>query len=296
MKKEWERKLLPFNEEKITSLLKKVRVVYADVDATLLGPGGSLFSSPEGGYTLRPAQAILACLKKGVDITLVSGRNARQLFGDARILGLKNYLAELGCEIVYNLGEKSFFTVKDLPFKGNTPHEAIEHSGAVGALLSHFSGRLEHHTPWSEGRRCTFVFRGFIDVQEANTFLEKEGYTFLEVIDNGRIKTKGSLSSDLPEVHAYHLLPKGATKARGVRKDREIREVGKEECVGVGDAPSDLQIAPEVGVFFLLKNGVEAHPELEEEVAKRENVFVTQKRMGEGFAEVISFLSLKGLL
>jgi hypothetical protein len=270
--------------------------VYADVDATLLGPGGSLFSSPEGGYTLRPAQAILACLKKGVDITLVSGRNARQLFGDARILGLKNYLAELGCEIVYNLGEKSFFTVKDLPFKGNTPHEAIEHSGAVGALLSHFSGRLEHHTPWSEGRRCTFVFRGFIDVQEANTFLEKEGYTFLEVIDNGRIKTKGSLSSDLPEVHAYHLLPKGATKARGVRKDREIREVGKEECVGVGDAPSDLQIAPEVGVFFLLKNGVEAHPELEEEVAKRENVFVTQKRMGEGFAEVISFLSLKGLL
>jgi hypothetical protein len=296
MKKEWEKKLLPFNEKKVSSLLKKVKVVYTDVDATLLGPGGSLFSSPEGGYTLRSSQAIVTCLKKGVDITLVSGRNARQLFGDARILGLKNYLAELGCEIVYNLGEESFFTVELLPFKGKNPHEAIENSGAVDALLSHFSGKLEHHTPWSEGRKCTFVFRGLIDVLEANSFLEEKGYSFLEMIDNGRIKTRGTLSSDLPEVHAYHLLPKGATKEKGVRKDRELRKLKVEESVGVGDAPSDLQIASEVGAFFLLKNGIEAHPELREEVVKRENVFVTQKKMGEGFAEVISFLDSRGLL
>ncbi len=296
MSEKWKKRLLSENKEKILSLLNKVKVVYTDVDATLVGPGGSIFSSPQGGYTLRAAQAILGCLKRGVDVTLVSGRNARQLFGDARLLGLKNYLAELGCEIVYDLGKRSVFTVGKLPFPGENPHEAIENSGAVDALLEHYRGRLEHHTPWSEGRECTFVFRGFIDVSEANEFLREKGFSALEVIDNGKIRNRGNLRADLPEVHAYHLLPRGFTKSHGVRKDRELRKLSRDSTVAVGDSPSDLEMASEVGVFFLVRNGVEAHPEIKEEIFNYENAFITQERMGEGFAEAIAFLIEEGAL
>ena len=46
------------NLREIERRLTKVKVIYTDVDGTLVGPGGSLFAAPEGTLTLKPAGAV----------------------------------------------------------------------------------------------------------------------------------------------------------------------------------------------------------------------------------------------
>lgn len=273
-------------EESFCEKLKKVKVIYTDVDATLLGPRASFFASPFGGYTLIAAEKLVRCLEKGLDITLISGRSRQQLLSDARILGLRNFIAELGGEIVYDLGKQSYFQDFSLPWSGDTPHQAIVNSGAVDFLFQTYRGRLEHHTPWSEGRRCTLVFRGWLNLEEASSLLKKNGYESLELLDNGAISSRGTLDPSLPEVHAYHLVPAGLSKGKAVAKDKEIRGLKKEETIAIGDSPSDLDIASEVEFFFVVRNGVEKHPEILKTLREKDNIFVTQKPMNLGFAEV----------
>ncbi|MGH2738587.1 MAG: HAD family hydrolase, partial [Actinomycetota bacterium] len=63
------------------------RVVYTDLDGTLLGPGGSLFASPGGGITGRPAEAVAALHRAGVALVPVSGRAEVRVKEAARLLG-----------------------------------------------------------------------------------------------------------------------------------------------------------------------------------------------------------------
>lgn len=285
-----EKRVLRKSKNWLKGNLGKVTVVYTDVDGTLLGPAGCLFLTSQKKYTLKPAEAIIKAHQHNFDIVMISGRSARQLHGDARILGFKNYIAELGCQITYNLGKETILNTGELILPGKTILESINRSGAVELLFKTFPGRLEFHTPWSEGRECTHVFRGYIDVSYANQILKEKGYLNLEVIDNGIIHTLGNLNKDLPEIHAYHLIPKGTGKHIGLKKDREIRKILKEETVAIGDAFADLALASEVGALFLVKNALNGNSGLADAALKYENVFFTEEEMGLGFAEVIDFL------
>lgn len=278
------------NEERIKSLIKTPTVVYADVDGTLVGPRGSIFAAADGGYTLAAAEAIITANQKGIDIVMVSGRSARQLFGDARLLGLKNYIAEMGCEIIYDCGSRILENFEFAKERGASLFEAIATSGAVELLFEKYPGCLEYHTPWSEGRNCTHVFRGCIDVLEAEDLLNNQGFDDLGLVDNGLIGRRGSLDKTLPEVHAYHLMPRGVSKAKGIAKDMFKRALAKESTIAIGDAISDIDMAEEVGAFFLVRNGLDSSKDFKEEILSRDNVFVTESKMGEGFAEVVSAL------
>lgn len=285
----FEKRRVNANKEWLKENLKEVRIVYTDLDNTLLGPQGSLFLAGDKSYTLEPAKAIVEAGRKNLEVAITSGRSRRQLSSDARILGLKNYLAELGCQLVYGLGKKVILNVGDFTLTEETVFETIAKSGAVEFLFKTFKGHLEYHTPWSEERECTHVFRGFIDLNYANKLLQKNGFTNLKMVDNGVIKSCGSLKN-LSEVHAYHLLPKSADKASGVKKDKELRKILKKNCLALGDALSDLVLAPEVQALFIVKNALKEDSSLPKEIPNYKNVFITEKELGLGFAEVIKFL------
>ncbi len=270
--------------------LEKTQVIYTDVDATLVGTRGSIFLTATGEYTLEPAKAIVDVHKSDIDMVMISGRSARQLFGDARLLGFKNYIAELGCEIVYDLGKKIIENPGCCRVTEENLFETIAKSGAVKLLFEKYPGRLEYHTPWSENRKCTHVFRGFIDVKEAIKLLEENGFSWLTMVDNGIIKRWGTLNKNLPEIHAYHLLPKLTGKPEGLKRDREIRKIPKERTVAIGDAFSDIILAPYVGAFFLVRNALNGNNGIDKEIMKHENVFITENEMGLGFAEMVEFL------
>ncbi len=134
--------------------------------------------------------------------------------------------------------------------------------------------------------------RGYVDVAEANDLLKRTGHGDLKLVDNGRVhRTSLGLSLDLPEIHAYHLLPKESGKASAVRKDREIRGIPKETAVAIGDAESDLELADEVALLFLVSNALTEDSELSDIASKKENVVVTDRAMGLGWAEAIGYLT-----
>ncbi len=287
---------LHLNKPKVAKLLKEVKVIYTDVDGTLLGPDGSLFSTTKGRYSLYPAKALIKLREAGIDVVMVSGRSAAQLFGDARILGLKNYIAELGCEIICNLGERVFLNAPGILLSENESlHEKIAKSDAPDLLLNDYKGYLEYHTPWSAGRECTHVFRGYVNLEEANMLLLENGFDWLQLIDNGIINRRGTLKKDISEIHAYHLLPRGGGKENGVKRDLEIRGYRKEQAMAIGDALSDLSLASEVSTLFLVSNAfTKKSTALYDGIRMSDNVFITPLAMNLGFAQA-AFELLKTL-
>ena len=284
-------KQLSANQEQIASMLGPVKTIYTDVDGTMMGPGGCFFLSAQYDYTLEPARALLSAHRNDLDIVIVSGRNRLQLLENARLLGIRHYIAELGCQIVHELGKEVFFTAADLVDKhsGKSVFQIIAESGAVEMLFENFARRLEYHTPWSEQRECTHLFRGFIDIELANNILQDHGFSSLKVIDNGVIGRSGTLNG-LHEIHAYHLLPKASGKVEAVQKDREIRSIPRSHTVAIGDAVSDLEIADQVGALFLVKNALTKDSGIEQQAERFDNVFITSEEMGLGFAQGIKFL------
>src|SRR5439155_11843494 len=199
-----------------------VRVVYADLDGTLLGPGGSLFAGPGGEVTTEPAAAVAALGEAGIDLMLMSGRTATQVREVARVLGAAGYIAELGGLAVHREGREEVVTRNNGSFRGpGTPFAAMERSGVAGVLLESFPGRMEPHAPWAFlSRESSMLLRGNIDPTEAATALAQAGFGWLDLQDNGIIQSWPgrfpALDPAIEEVHAYHLVPAGVSKRAGV--------------------------------------------------------------------------------
>ena len=260
-----------------------LRCVYTDLDGTLLGPRGSLFRDPEENFTLRQARALEACHRAGVEVVIMSGRREAQVHEDARLIGQDSYIYEAGCAFV--LGDERTLLTGDLaPTEEETLYEQIERRGVPDLLFGHFAGRLEYHSPWHEGRVLSHLFRGQIDVDEANRVLAEHGHDDLRLLDNGAINRR---MEGIEVAHAYHVVPRLASKANAVAVHMRARGYGPTECIGVGDSIEDLEVASTVGQFFVVANAPERDPALRQAIGGRENVTVTEGAMGEGFYEAV---------
>ncbi|HXF73206.1 MAG TPA: HAD family phosphatase [Actinomycetota bacterium] len=240
---------------------RRPRVLYADVDGTLVGVGGSLFATADGAPTAAAAEALAALHRAGVSLVLVSGRTRGRLAEVARVLGAAAYVAELGALLVDGVGPDAPVLRCFGAYRGPLPPaEAIARSGAGALLLERFRGRLELHDPWSrEPREATLLLRGLVDPAEVNRTLEAAGLGWLELLDNGRLR-RPFPHLEVPEVRAYHLVPRGVRKAAAVRLHLERRGWSAEEAWAVGDAPSDLELAGVVGRFVLLGEAAPGGP------------------------------------
>ena len=261
-----------------------LRCVYTDIDGTLVGRGASLFRDAEGGFTLLPARAFEACHRAGVEVVLKSGRRRAQVMEDARLLGQTAYIYEVGCGLHVD-GEDTYLTGSIQPRDGKTVNQLVEESGAPRLLLETYAGRLEHHAPWHTGREFSHLFRGLVDVDEANALLAERGHGELRLVDNGTISPKETLAQLPGRPHAYHLIPGHASKANAVAAHMRARGYRPEECVAVGDSREDLDVARVVGRFFLVANAVEKDPDIR--AGAPANAEVTEAAMGDGFYEAV---------
>ena len=257
---------------------RRPRVVYTDLDGTLLGPGGSLFAASDGGITGRPAEAVAAIHRAGMALVPVSGRAEVRVREAARLLGADGYIAELGG--IRARGER---VVRDHgAHRGRgTPYEAMLRSGAAGFVLETFAGRLEPHAPWAhDGREISMLLRGHVVLEEVHRRLDDAGYGWLRLHDTGILRRRFR-GLELDEVHVYNLLPRGVSKATAVAADLEDRGIPGAEAVAIGDSASDLALAPHVAAVFLVAGSAPAS------AALPENVRVTEAGHGEGFAEAV---------
>lgn len=255
--------------------LPPVRVLYTDLDGTLLGPDGSLLAASDGRPSTRAAQALVDAAAAGVAVVPVSGRQRAQLGNDARLLGLRSYIAEAGGvimrdgELRYEWGE----CPRDL---ADTPHGALAAAGAADALLARFAGDLRRYEPWHRRREAGHLLHGLVDVDEANAVLAEAGCPWAYLIDNG---AAGGWPGR--QVRAYHLLPRGVSKAAALADDLAARGLDAAQAAACGDSLEDLRMAEIVGTYVMVANG-------HGDIGRR--IFRVPGAMGAGFADTVSAL------
>lgn len=264
-----------------------VRCLYVDLDGTLLGPDASLLTGADGRFSALGVRALEACARADMEVVIYSGRRQNSVFDAARLIGSRAYVFELGCGLVVD-GELEWLTDGVVPSdQGGTIYEQIDASGAPALLLERFAGTLEYHTPWSRGREVSHLFRGNIDLDEVGALLDAEGFGWLRLVDNGVIRAASEQMAGMPVIHAYHLIPSGASKARGVARHMQIRGYSPEDCIAAGDSREDMEAASVVGTFWLVANALERDLTLGQDVVGRPGVRIASESYGGGVYEAV---------
>ncbi|MGI8680736.1 MAG: HAD family hydrolase [Mycobacteriales bacterium] len=266
-----------------------IRVVYSDLDGTMVGPGGSFFRTEDLALTLEPARALVELHDAGIALVLVSGRTRPQLLEAGRIFGADGFIAELGAVIGWDAGRSSQLLAGEMPAAyAGTPVEVMDSLGVVEQLLEKYAGRLEYHSPWHRGHEVDVMLRGRVDVAEAEGWLAGQGVGWLRLRDNGVLPSRRSPTLDpmTGPTHVYHLMPAGLSKGRAVAWDLARRGLAPADALAIGDSASDLDMAAHVRTLWLTANGAR-HGDMRELVRVRENVRVADAAVGLGWTQAV---------
>lgn len=262
--------VLPLSSDSARTMLENVKVIYTDLDGTLLAPGGRLLTDDDGTPSIALAQALVALKRIGIEIIIATGRNRMQGAEIMRLLSIDSFIGEMGtvlqrdigarAQITYCLGDWDSIVLREglrpgeLPHD-TTPYEIIAKSGTIERLLTAFPGKLEYHTPWCINREVTHILRGFIDTIQAQTLFD-EGTVPLTLLDNGRINPLQHTLKDCDEIHTYHVVPKGTSKVAAVRRDIEMRHLDPATTVAIGDARGDVAMGACTGGLVVVENAL----------------------------------------
>jgi hypothetical protein len=128
-----------------------------------------------------------------------------------------------------------------------------------------------------------------VELGEVAAVLGEAGLDWLRLLDNGVIPEARALGlmESLEAVHAYHLVPAGASKARAVARHMQARGYAASECIACGDSREDLTAAGVVRTFWLVANALERDPGLGREVHGVPGVRVAGEGYGAGVYEAV---------
>jgi hypothetical protein len=273
----------------VTSL-PPARIVYTDLDGTMVGPRGSFWHTAGRELTADPATALLELHRAGVPLVLVSGRTHEQVVEAARIFAADGAIAELGATISWDAGRGTHRLSGELPseFADRTPMAVMAELGVVEKLIAEHPGRLEWHAPWHTTHETDALLRGRVDPLAVDAWLAERDLGWLTLKDNGAIPATSRMTLDpdpLPP-RVYHLMPRGISKGAAIAWDLERRGLSPDDAVAIGDSVSDLEMAPAVSRLWITANGaaVDGMLGLIDAVP---NVNVTDAAMGEGWAQAV---------
>lgn len=268
------------------------RIVYSDLDGTMVGPGGCFFRAESAAVDLEPSRTLGNLLSAGVPLVLVSGRTKAQLIEACSIFGADGYIAELGALIGWRRrGGPGGAPGGSELLRGAMPAalDAVP-TELVDALLGRFAGRLEFHSPWHLGHEVDVMLRGQVDVEDVQRWLTDQGFDWLRLRDNGVLpETSESLRQSglrVDALHVYHLVPDGIGKGIAVARDLARRGIDPADALAIGDSASDLEMAPHVGAFSLVENGARP-PHMQALICAHPNVRVEPGSHGAGWSSAI---------
>jgi hydroxymethylpyrimidine pyrophosphatase-like HAD family hydrolase len=266
------------------------RILYTDLDGTMVGPRGSFWHRADGSLTAAPAAALLELHRAGVPLVLVSGRTAVQLVEAARIFAADGFVAELGALVGWNTGRDTHLLTGETPeqYRGHAPMDVMRELGIVERLLAEHPGRLEWHSPWHADHTADAMLRGRVDPLAVDAWLAEQGAGWLTLKDNGAIPvaSRFGLAPEALPPRVYHLMPRGISKGVAVAWDLARRGLGPEDAVAIGDSVSDLEMAPAVNRLWITANGA-AVDGMAERLAVVPQTESTDQPMGEGWAEAV---------
>jgi hydroxymethylpyrimidine pyrophosphatase-like HAD family hydrolase len=273
----------------VTSL-PAARIVYTDLDGTMVGPRGSFWHTAGRDLTADPATALLELHRAGVPLVLVSGRTFEQVIEAARIFAADGAIAELGATVAWDAGRGTHRLRGELPatFGNRTPMAVMAGLGIVERLMAEHPGQLEWHAPWHATHDADALLRGRVDPLAVDAWLAQQGAGWLTLKDNGAIPATSRMTLDddpLPP-RVYHLMPRGISKGAAIAWDLERRGLTPADAVAIGDSVSDLEMAPAVDRLWITANGA-AVDGMRGLIDAVPNVTVTDAPMGEGWAQAV---------
>ena len=277
-------------EDVVSMSAVAARIVYTDLDGTMVGPRGSFWHTAGRELTADPAAALLELHRAGVDLVLVSGRTVEQVVEAARIFAADGAIAELGATIAWDAGRGTHRLTGALPaeYAGRTPMDVMAELGVVEQLIAEHPGRLEWHAPWHATHSTDALLRGRVDPVAVDAWLAEKGAGWLTLKDNGAIPATSRMGLDdhpLPP-RVYHLMPRGISKGAAIAWDLERRGLDPADAVAIGDSASDLEMAPAVGRLWITANRAEVDG-MAGLLAAVPNVSVTDEPMGVGWAQAV---------
>ncbi len=173
------------NKEQIKEGISDLKVIYSDLDGTLFNDRGCIIKDSRDKYYFKAINLLEKINENGWDLVLVSGRNKYQLRYNAQMIGVKNYIAELGSELVYDLGKDVHVTFDNGKENFDITYEGKDLIRIMKLLMTEFPEKIESRMEWSRYRSFNALFFGEIDLDKANKLLETEGYGSLVLVDNG---------------------------------------------------------------------------------------------------------------
>ena len=183
-----------------------IRVIYTDLDGTMVGPGGCFFRAEDRSVTLEPTLALADLLASDIALVLVSGRTQAQLLEACGIFGADGYVAELGAVVGWDRGrERTSFAerCRQSSMRSRTRWWR--------SCSQQYAGRLEFHDPWHVGHELDVMLRGQVEAPEADAWFAAQGAPWLRMHDNGLLPPRATprLSS-----RGAARLPPGARRHR----------------------------------------------------------------------------------
>jgi len=266
------------------------RIVYSDLDGTMVGWRGSFWHTGDRHLTAEPATALLELHRAAVPLVLVSGRTLPQVVEAARIFGADGAIADLGALVSWNSGRETHLLPGDMPAEhaGRTPVSVMTELGLVERLIEAHAGFLEWHAPWHADHTADALLRGRVDPLAVDSWLAEQGVSWLTLKDNGALppRARTTLDDDPSPARIYHLMPRGISKGAAIAWDLQRRGLTPADAVAIGDSVSDLEMAPAVGRLWITANGA-AVDGMAARIDAVPNTGVTDGAMGEGWAEAV---------
>jgi len=139
--------------------------------------------------------------------------------------------------------------------EGLSPCQLMQNSGVIDRLTTEFAGKLELHNPYPSERKVTFAFRGLVDAERVARLLADEPLP-LELADNGEIHPLVHTLVDCPEIHIYHLVPKGTSKALAVKADMQRRGLSRDQALAIGDSMGDIEMGDYTRSLVVMGNAL----------------------------------------
>ena len=151
-------------------------------------------------------------------------------------------------------------------------------------MFEHFEGRRRVPRPLAQRPHLSHLFRGKVDVEEANRLLEAEGHDDLRLLDNGAIGREISRSTAHPSLPPR---PQDWSARRAPSPHTPRPAATTADCIGVRRSVEDLESPPVSAASSSSPTGPSATPALRAALAAWDNVTVTEGAMGEGFYEAV---------
>lgn len=227
----------------------KKPIVFFDIDGTLLTEEKTIPASTK--------KAVRLLQEKGIHTAIATGRVPKMFYWIQKELNIDSYVSMNGQYVVFE-GKEIYANPIDSE-RLHSLSEMTANKGHALAYCSHddFKASVQNHPLIESGFDALMMAYPEVDPEFYKHSSIYQGHLYCEGHDE-KMYTEHFPDLSFVKWHdcAFDILPKGASKAVGIRKMLEVLDMKIENSFAFGDGLNDLEMLSEVGTGIAMGNAV----------------------------------------